>query len=317
MLNTSYRIAIIIATKNRPKKLQMALLSLLGNKKRQYAILIADQSNDNETWYVVQQFQKTYSNIFYFKPRISGKSNALNEAISLTQSPIIAFTDDDCVASYDWIDTIVVTFEKNNGIDCITGNVYPYKTIPRWSCPPTLSTEYKIFARPIHHKCIGFGCNMAMRSSVLQSTGLFKSWLGPGSISTSCEDGDMLLRLLLAGHKILHNPNVIVYHTKQLTQSMIIPQQMSYVCGEMACYGYYSLLGYTFAKKVVRKNIDDSIKKLRCVTGDLVKRRTLHTDLWIRAFSLLINRIRGFLIGFFYYIKACVFNIPDTSNGSD
>ena len=53
-----------------------------------------------------------------------------------------------------------------------------------------------------HWENVGFGNNMVIKACVLKKIGLFKEWLGPGSISSSAEDAEIINRSLLNNYKI-------------------------------------------------------------------------------------------------------------------
>jgi hypothetical protein len=236
----------------------------------------------------------------------------MNSAISLASGEILAFTDDDCIVSNTWINEIKSSFVSHSGVSCITGNTHPYGNIPLWACPPNISTKNAVFSKPQYHPAIGFGNNFAIRQSVFTSIGLFKTWLGPGSVSTNCEDGEMILRILTKNRKIFHNQNMVVYHNKNLNSSSLKKQEQSYVCGEMACYGYYALSGYGFAARVVAKNLADSFGGIKRIAGDVLKRKILRADDWTLLIITFITRIKGLVIGLLYYLKEVSFRIGES-----
>lgn len=291
-------ISVIIATKNRPDKIISCLQALLKNTAKNIEIIVIDQSDDIKTKQAMDRIHT--STVCYFSSSHNGKSSAMNKGLAVSKGEIVAFTDDDCIVSNNWIKEILSTFDKYPGVACITGNTYPYKNIPKWSCPPTLSTKFKIFTKPIYHTAIGFGNNFTIRRSVLKSVGLFKTWLGPGSLSTNCEDGEMILRVLTHGNKILHNPKMVVYHNKQLNNLELHQQNLSYICGEVACYGHFFLKGFGFAKKVIINNFKDSYLDLKKTLKSLVflKRNFLNNFKYFA--EKLLARLRGLIVGFYF-----------------
>ena len=100
---------------------------------------------------------------------------------------------------------------------------------------------------------------MAIKAKVFQKEGLFKEWLGPGSIGSNAEDAEMINRCLIKGYKIGYDPLMIVSHDKWLNREQMIRQDWSYDCGGMACYGWFALSGFKFAKQII-KNIFKNIR---------------------------------------------------------
>jgi glycosyltransferase involved in cell wall biosynthesis len=297
-------LSILIATKDRADRIISCVQSILQNTYDDFEIIIVDQSNNTKTRDAIAKLKER--TIKYFKNTPNGKSAALNFGIQQTKGDIIAFTDDDCIVSANWIDEIAFSFNKHPDVACVTGNTYPYKNIPLWACPPTIAAEGKIFSKPERHSHIGFGNNYAIRKSVLESIGLYREWLGPESVGSGCEDGEIMIRMLTRGHVIVHNPKMIVHHNKKLNRPALKKQILLYICGETACYGYYSLFGHTFAHNVIRENIVHSWHDLRRMAGDVIKRKVIHLNDWQYSCTKCLVRIKGYAIGLFYYMKEVI-----------
>jgi GT2 family glycosyltransferase len=296
-------ICVIITSKNRPQKLTSCINALLRNTAKDFKIILIDQSTDNKTLRVINTTFRNNKKITYVRENPVGKSKALNRGLDLSESNVLAFTDDDCIVSRDWISQIKLSFESNSIISCVTGDTRPFMDIPIWACPPIFSKKLTIYSKPQYHGNIGFGNNYAIRKSDLKSIGLFKTWLGPGSITTNCEDGEIIIRFLTQGYAILHNPKMVVYHNKNLNKTALKKQNLSYICGEMACYGYYSFSGYSFAQKIVKNNLTDSFSDIKRIFGDILKRKIIKPQEWEDSIKKLVVKTKGILIGLFFYIK--------------
>lgn len=296
--------SIIIATKNRPQNIASCLQSLLTSAMTPREILILDQSEGDQTKQAISAISHTA--IQYFKLDSSGKSNALNYGIMRARGNILIFTDDDCIASTNWIATIQQSFKRFPEISAVFGKTLPYQPSQHKNqiCPCTfINNKQAIISKPCaHYKHIGFGNNMAIRKSAFDSIGNFKQWLGPGSIGSNAEDAEMALRLLIKGHKILYNPKAVVYHNKWLTPTQMNAQTLSYICGETTCYGYFHFQGHAFASAVVWDNIKDSYYKIKNILKTVLLLRWNKT--LIHAISdtgiEILYRGRGLLIGFVY-----------------
>ncbi len=252
----------------------------------------------------LKQFVLACPRVRYIYTNTQNKSVALNDALALAQADVVAFTDDDCVVSKQWINEIVSVFSKQKDVAVITGNTYPYKDIPRWSCPPTMTTKTSLVITPTHHKNIGYGNNYAIRKNVFKTIGIFRTWLGPGSISTNCEDGEMLLRAATHHLKILHNQDMIVYHNKQLTVEALKKQQCSYIFGETVCYMFYTLHGWRFAKRVVQQNFVDSVNEWKNVIKKIIRHQSLPKEVWVFPITALFVRLKGVCIGTWYFLTS-------------
>jgi glycosyltransferase involved in cell wall biosynthesis len=300
-------VTVIVATKNRPHALNTCLKSMANSSRCNFELLVVQQGNRCNP--ISNDAYRNMPSISTFCVRRGGKSNALNSVIAKSKGEYIAFTDDDCVISDRWIHEIETTFIRHPEISCITGDTRPYKRIPIKACPSTISQKRTVFSVPQYHAIIGFGNNIAIRKSVFRSIGLFKTWLGPGSVGSNCEDGEIILRILSSGRTILHNPNMIIYHNRRLNESAMQKQNLSYLCGETACYTYYSLLGYDFAKIIVHNNILSSVNDVKKICGDIIKRGLIRPRGWGYDAAKLITRVRGCIVGTVYYIKEVLIRV--------
>lgn len=297
-------ISIIIPTKNRPILISKCVQSILQNIAQKYDAIVVDQSTTKETIHCIKQLYNSRLRLVQYK--IGGKSAALNRGIDIAKGDILAFTDDDCFVSKQWLSTIQKSFMDNPNISVVFGKTLPYQPNRHKGqiCPCIfLNENKKMITKPcLHYRHIGFGNNMAVRKSLFEEIGNFKEWLGPGSIGSNAEDAEMSLRLLIKGRKILYNPNMIVYHNKWLSANEMKKQHLSYVCGEMACYGYFHFQGHRFATKVVIRNIQNSYNKIKHIAKQLFLLRwnqKLLNEVY-NVSSEIAWRGRGLVIGLVY-----------------
>jgi len=70
--------------------------------------------------------QKGYANVrLLFNSGLGGLSAARNLGIKNARGTILAFIDDDAVATPDWLENIVKTFQDNDNIVGVTGAITP------------------------------------------------------------------------------------------------------------------------------------------------------------------------------------------------
>jgi glycosyltransferase involved in cell wall biosynthesis len=297
-------ISIIIPTKDRPQQLTDCLRNISKNTYPHFEVLILDQSKKStDIEGPLSQNQK----IRHVHMPASGKSAAMNYGLDLAKGQIVAFTDDDCVVSKKWLSEISYIISKHRDIDGVFGKTLPYQPNkhPHEICPSTvIRNQQKTVSKPcLHSRYLGYGNNMAFRKEVFEKSGYFKEWLGPGSISLAAEDADLALQILIKKHKILYDPDMIVHHNKWLSLVESRNEDLSYICGEMACYGYYAFSGFSFAKSVVGGNFIDSYYDIRRIFGDVVKRRDMNFKGLGYSFKKILARTRGLYVAMFYYLR--------------
>lgn len=308
------QINVVIITRNRSDKLLACLNSLFNCTGPKFPIFIIDQSSNHATEQLLAGSFANNQRIQYFHVPVVGKSKGLNFALKECNSEILAFTDDDCVVSPSWIEEILSAFQVNQNLSCVAGNTLPYNNIPKLLCPPTITGPKNIFFSPIHHSNIGYGNNFAIKYSVFDSVGNFKHWLGPGSIGSNCEDGEIIIRMLVNGLQIQHNPKVIVYHNKRLQKHDFNNQYLSYIQGEFACYGYYMLKNHSFARKILANQFSISLAECKHLILDLIRDRNIQIDRWKLLIKMMYKKLLGFCIGSMYLLleKLSVFIINNS-----
>lgn len=290
-------ISIIIATRDRPEKLLACIRSIEKNNFRDKEIIIADQSN-------TPCIQNTHTCI---RMPHGGKSKALNAAFHIAKGDVIAFTDDDCIVDPNWLTSVATAFKLNKRIIGIFGRTLPFAPEQNSDklCPSTFDggNKQKLITKPLYHaQHIGFGNNMAFRRMIFDELGGFKQWLGPGSIGSAAEDAEYALRALIHKQQLLFYPRMIVYHNKWLTPDEMIKQNLSYECGEMACYGHFYFQGYTFTHAIIINTIRDSFYKTKHLFKKMLLLRWNKTSLIEihHTVTEIYWRGKGLCVGFIY-----------------
>ncbi len=297
-------ISICINTKNRPQQLLSCLDSINQNKYSDFEIIIIDQGQS-----ISRDIPEILSNekIKYFINKHISVGAAKNLAISKARGDIIAFTDDDCLVEKNWLEKINLSFKKNKDIIGLFGQVIPYSSDNNTGkiCPSNFTKKQKrLITKPcLHWKNVGLGNNMAFGKEVFKKSGGFKKWLGPGSIAGAAEDGELTLRILSKGYKILYEPEAIVYHNRWLTKDEYRRQCLSYSCGEVACYGYFAFQGYQFAKQIVSNNFQDSYWKLKKSIKLIMLLKDESTKFFLNSLEELFYRLKGLIVAFWYAKK--------------
>ena len=209
-------ISVIICTYNRPNEIGHAIKSVLANAYSDYEILIVDQSNTDETKNIVEKCITENSHLKYLWS-VRGKSRAVNLGVKEAEGDIIAFTDDDCVVSEDWLEKIAITLDRITTDSIIVfGSVKPAKHDARRGFIPANKIRYAEFKGPLSIKKVGTGgimqANMVVRKNFFEKVGYFDEVLGPGGELKAALEYDIIYRALKKGFKIIHVPTIEVEH---------------------------------------------------------------------------------------------------------
>ena len=258
--DVKFTISVIVVSKNREKKLLSCIESIIRNTREPDEIIVVNQGRKIN--FSVNKRQK----IRIINQQASNLSIGRNIGILESKSDILCFTDDDCLVKEDWIEKIIDSFNSYPECVGVFGQVFPYESQLNKddSCPCTFTKAKKtLIDEPCPHmESIGYGNNMSFKKKIFNKEGSFKTWLSVGSIGKSAEDAELSLRLLINKNKLLFNPKVVVFHNRWLNYEQERKQNLSYFCGEAACYGYFAFQGHDFALSVVRESLKKSFNKI-------------------------------------------------------
>jgi glycosyltransferase involved in cell wall biosynthesis len=300
------KISVIVVTCGRPIELGLLLDSLSRQVYQADEVIVVDQRGKKNKK-VISKIAKQFNHVSYVPSSSRNKSRSLNRAVSLAKNSIVAFTDDDCVADTHWLKEIARVFQKNQNISGMFGRSLPWQ-VGSWAssgrvCPAYFDkkTAHTLKNPDTDRAYIGYGHNMAFRKQALITLGGFVLWLGPGSMGKAGEDLEMGLRILLSERILFYEPRALVYHNRWLTFLQNQMQEASYVCGEVACFGYYGLSGYPFGWRYAFDTLRLEARQIRVLLLDLHLRTFLWA--WVYIFWFIVKlffRLRGFLIALWF-----------------
>jgi glycosyltransferase involved in cell wall biosynthesis len=186
----------------------------LANTYSNFDLTIIDQSTNDETETIVRRICERDGRVRYQRMTTSGLSRAYNQAIASSTGPIIAFTDDDCLAPPDWIEKIVTAFEEQPDGQLMYGQVVPaYPENDGDVLTPLLRIEKpERLDRANGFRVFGMGANFAARRSLFERAGTFDEILGGGGPLKSSQDFDLAYRAYRRNAAILLRPEVIIRH---------------------------------------------------------------------------------------------------------
>lgn len=117
------RVAIVVAARNESKNLPNLLNDLIHQNYApdRLEIWIADDRSTDDTWQIIQQYQRKCEFLHGIRiresnPLMTGKKNALTQCIRKTQSPIILQTDADCRVGPGWAESMAAAFTGETGL---------------------------------------------------------------------------------------------------------------------------------------------------------------------------------------------------------
>ena len=217
-------ISVIIATRDRAQLLEAALDALCGQRfpGSPFEILIVDNASVDATPGVVAAAARRSSvPVIYLTESRSGKSHALNTAITHARGDLLVFTDDDVLPSPGWLAAYAQAFAQT-GADYAAGRIQPLWEAPppRWLTPPlhgVLAVQdggtRRLPLTGMSDQVMPSGANMAVRRHVVDRVGGWNPQLGKlkNSLRTG-EDHEFALKLVAAGFRGVYEPEASVLH---------------------------------------------------------------------------------------------------------
>jgi len=295
-------ISVLIATKNRSEKLKTCLQSVLRSSYQNFEVLLIDQSTTKDTERIVTGIAS--KKIRYVRMNSTGKAKALNFAVRKSQYEILAFTDDDCVVTKNWLKEIHDTY-RHAAVAGVFGNTYAYRNTQGKGkvCVATFQSKRKnVFSRPdiIHYRVLGQGNNMSLKKSAVTSAGMFKEWLGVGSPAKAGEESELIFRILKTNRTLMTNPNMVVFHNRWLSRIEERMVQSLYTRGLLAFYAYYYFtadgkITWTMTTQRLRERLAPAIQ---AVAREIRRRPSKHTlFMLLLTLSEIANGLYGVCIG--------------------
>ena len=293
------KLAVIVCTRNRAYAILQCLQSIqdaiVNAAPVDAEIIVVDNGSTDETSAVVQNWARTclFPVQLLSEPN-KGLSRARNRALRSTRADLLAFTDDDCRLSKDYIGQLLRHDAADTGLVLRGGRVElgeptdlpitinTADTLLRWSLKDN-SARHDRLSGPIS------GCNMAMRRVLVERLGPFDERLGAGASIPSAEDADYNFRAYLAGATLEYVPDMVVFHhhgrkTVEAARKLLI----DYEIGNGALYARYLFLHPNLCRPFYW-NCKDALREI--ITGT----NTFLPDIGVSEMDRVSANLRGAL----------------------
>ena len=222
-------IAVAICTRNRPRQLERALLSLRSQRDPPDAVLVVDNAPTADE--AQRLVAGSFPEVRYVREDIEGLDFARNRALREVGEAVVAFLDDDAVADPGWLAKIRDVFGENEAIALCTGRVDALSTETegqrlfeanggfargdeRIVLPPAGGGRLHGFPAPLiaWSISVGSGCSLAVRRETALEIGGFDEALDLGATLPGGGDLDIIWRTARAGYKVVYEPSVRARH---------------------------------------------------------------------------------------------------------
>jgi glycosyltransferase involved in cell wall biosynthesis len=254
LLRKAPTVSVVICTRNRPDSVRTTLRSILACRypAERLEVIVVDNASEADAQVSLDaaEFNRNVRVRVVREPE-PGLSNARNAGLRDATGEIVVFADDDVEVDRDWLATLVRPFGRSPRVGATSGMTLPgalETPAQRWvegfggrvrgfdtrvydlADPPQ---DQPLF--PFTVGDLGAGRNMAFRRDVLMEQGGFDPALGPGTLAHDGDDIEALLRVLLSGRQVVHDPAAIVWHAHPRDYRELEQRVWGYGVGLTAC----------------------------------------------------------------------------------
>lgn len=235
------RVTAAICTRGRPQQLARALESLRRQRVPPSEVLVVDNAPVDDAGERV--VARVCPAARYVVEPIAGLDFARNRALAEATGDVVAFLDDDAVASPGWVAAIQAAFERLPALGVCTGRVEPLAVETAGQRLFEANGGYSRGGRRSHlprdARCrlhglpapaiawalsVGNGANLAVRRDLARRLGGFDEALDLGDVLPGGGDLDMIWRMLQAGHELVYEPEALAWHEHRHGVSEAIEQ---------------------------------------------------------------------------------------------
>lgn len=231
------KISAIVCTYNRKAFLTRCLDSLLNQNYHDYEVIVVDDGSTDGTPQFVNEYKKKVPSNVTFRyiqhKRNRGLGVARNTAVKNAFGMVVAFTDDDCVVSRDWVANIARYHFNYPEVAAVGGLVFN-------GCADNVIAEigqqmvtYLLYDQMIDDQYTNFlvGNNQSYKKEVIEQVQYFEGGLIYGG-----EDAEIQSRLIGRGYKMIFSPDITVTHFQRSTFKSFLKQYYRYGIGEYVVY---------------------------------------------------------------------------------
>lgn len=215
------KISGIICTYNRDYFLGGAIDSLLAQDCEDYEIIVVDNGSSDRTSEVVEKYLGDPRLKYVYEP-VVGLSVARNTGALTSQAPILAYLDDDAVASPQWLRLLLEAYTQNEKLGVAGGKVtliWPNnQTPPQWMSESLADGlgAFDLGNRIVYIEQPNLtprGVNYSLRRAFLEQVGGFDPNLGRiGKRLLSNEELYMTELALKNDWQVVYLPDALVEH---------------------------------------------------------------------------------------------------------
>jgi GT2 family glycosyltransferase len=267
--------SIVIPTYNRPQLLTACLASLtkLDYPRDRFEVIVVDDGSKLSLKDAIALFQESL-HLTLISQVNAGPATARNTGARVARGAVLAFIDDDCQPTANWLRALELYFLNDFQISerpyAVGGQVHNILANNYYSVASQAIVDYLYE----HHNTEPRNCRFITSNNLAVSTTDFLTIGGFDETFplAAAEDREFCDRWVNTGYQLIYAPEATVYHTHDLTLELFWRQQFNYGRGAFHFYQcrteqgfqhtqyqpwmfYLSLLHYPFRQYSLSKSL--------------------------------------------------------------
>jgi glycosyltransferase involved in cell wall biosynthesis len=247
---------VIIPVRNRASDFRDCLESIVSLEHSSFEIIVVDDQSDEGTWKVASRYP-----VRLLKGMGKGAYAARNVGIAAARSPIVAFTDSDCIVDKEWLGKLTESYSDHT-VAGVGGRVLAAPTTSLVEIFQSLEPQEAVDSNYRHElgplsqgpflNGLGSG-NMSFRLQVLKEVNGFAEDMD------KCGDYELCWRIQKRGCRLLYEPDARVYHKSRSTLAELVIQsfrsgrsQPQFLKKRGEGYSYFQMRTYIFPTREYR-----------------------------------------------------------------
>jgi glycosyltransferase involved in cell wall biosynthesis len=212
------KISVVVPTYNRARFVVRTITSLIEQTLAPVDIVVVDNGSTDDTAAVVHDMKSSVKRLRHILEPQLGVSRVRNRGAAEASGNLVAFLDDDAVASPHWLEALAdaalslpsaAAFAGPIGLRWTRSAPAWVQGLEGWYGRFDLGEERKTIDYPLYP----FASNVAFRREAFLSAGGFPVELGPrGGHRIANEEDGLFRRVAERGWTVVYEPTALVYH---------------------------------------------------------------------------------------------------------
>ncbi|MHB8682559.1 MAG: glycosyltransferase family 2 protein [Acidimicrobiales bacterium] len=218
-------LTVVVPTRDRVAYLEACLAALRGALGPEDELIVVDSASVDAEGIAGVASAAGAAVVRCAQP---GASRARNAGARAARHEIVAFVDDDVRVEDSWAEAMALCFARDPDVAFVTGRI---ETPDGRRYVAIIDDQDAVAFERTHAGKMGHSASLAVRRTAFDEVGGFDVALGAGARFRASEDGDLLDRMLIAGHRGRHEPLARAWHEQWRSRAALVRLNYAYGIG--------------------------------------------------------------------------------------